>query len=85
MLGKISMLAFAAILGFQPLEAIDIEAVPPDLVTPKATAGDPAPGKRVIQVGEGYEGTQVHHLIYFPKDWVKGRKYPVIVEYAGNR
>ncbi len=85
MIGKISMLAIALILGLQPLEAIDIEAVSPDLVTPKATAGDPAPGKRVIQVGEGYEGTQVHHLIYFPKDWVKGRKYPVIVEYAGNR
>lgn len=72
-------------LGLQGLWAVDLAAVPPDLVTPPATAGEPAPGKRVIQVGEGYEGSKVHHLLFLPTDWVKGRKYPVIVEFPGNR
>ena len=27
----------------------------------------------------------MYHLLYLPTDWVKGKKYPVIVEYAGNK
>ena len=59
--------------------------VKPDLTTPPATAHAPAPGKRVRQVNKNYVTTQVHHLLYLPTDWVKGKKYPVIVEYAGNQ
>jgi hypothetical protein len=65
--------------------AIGLENIPPDLVTPTAKAGDPAPGKRVVLVSEKYEETGVHHLLYLPVDWVKEKKYPVIVEYPGNR
>lgn len=62
----------------------DIKTVPPDLMTPKMVEGEPAPGKRVRQVAAEYKGTQVHHALYLPTDWKPGRKYPVLVEYAGN-
>lgn len=62
-----------------------IESVLPDLVTPTATDHAPAPGKRVRQVNKDYAGTGVYHLLYLPTDWKKGKKYPVIVEYAGNK
>ena len=40
--------------------------------------GLPAPGKRVRQVLPEYKGTDVHHALYLPTDWVKEKKYPVI-------
>ena len=63
---------------------LDIETVPQDLITPPATNGAPAPGKRVKQVNREYAGSDVHHLLYLPTDWKGEKKYPVIVEYAGN-
>ncbi len=62
----------------------DISSARPDLETPAMTEGPPAPGKRVRQVAPEYAGTQVYHTLYLPTDWVAGRKYPVLVEYAGN-
>ena len=57
----------------------------PDLTVPEVTEGAPAPGKRVRQVNVSYHGTEVHHLLYLPTDWQAGKRYPVIVEYAGNK
>ena len=65
--------------------AMDIESVRPDLTTPSVTNGSPAPGKRVRQFNQKYEGTKVYHALYLPTDWAKKKKYPVIVEYAGNK
>ena len=62
----------------------DLSSVKPDLALPPVSAGDPAPGKRVRQTNPDYQATDVHHLLYLPRDWVRGRRYPVIVEYAGN-
>lgn len=62
-----------------------VEESPRDLVVPAAEKAMPAPGKRVRQFLKGYEGTDVYHLLYLPTDWTEGKKYPVIVEYAGNR
>ncbi len=62
----------------------DIRSVPADLVVPETTEGEPAAGKRVRQCGSGYAGTEVHHTIYLPINWRPGRRYPIIVEYAGN-
>ena len=45
----------------------------------------PAPGKRVRQVAPEYEGTEVYHTLYLPTDWQKGKRYPVLVEYTGNK
>lgn len=62
----------------------DISAVPTDLVIPPLGEGEPAAGKRVRQIAPEYTGTEVYHVLYLPTDWERGRRYPVIVEYAGN-
>jgi hypothetical protein len=67
------------------LDAEYMETLLPDLTTPSATNGTPAPGKRVRQFNQEYTGSKVYHALYLPTDWVKGKKYPVIVEYAGNK
>ena len=62
----------------------DLSSVPTDLVVPDARAVAPAPGVRSVQATTGWEGTAVHHTLYLPTDWVPGKKFPVLVEYAGN-
>jgi len=62
----------------------DIRGIPADLATPAVTAAAPGPGLRVRQSLPEYEGTDVHHALYLPVDWRPRRRYPVIVEYAGN-
>ena len=56
-----------------------------DLITPRMTEDLPGPGKRVRQVAPQYEGTDVYHSLYLPQDWKENKKYPVLVEYTGNR
>ena len=56
-----------------------------DLITPAMTAGDPTPGKRVRQVAPEYKGTKVYHTLYLPTNWQKAKRYPVLVEYTGNK
>lgn len=56
----------------------------------KVTKGDPASGKRVSVTAPDYSGTKVHHTLYLPSNWKPnweetGTKYPLIVEYSGNR
>lgn len=63
---------------------VDLAEWVPELEVPSITTGEPGPGKRVVQVDSKYHDTQVHHLLYLPRDWRPGEKYPVIVEYAGN-
>ena len=56
-----------------------------DLTSPLMTRDAPSPGKRVRMVAPEYEGTGVHHSLYLPTDWEPGNKYPVLVEFTGNR
>ena len=56
-----------------------------DLVTPKMTEGHPAAGKCVRQVSPEYRQSKVYHSLYLPTDWVKGKTFPVLVEYTGNK
>ena len=56
-----------------------------DLVTPPMTYGAPAAGKRVWQQAPEYRGTDVYHSLYLPQKWTPGEKYPVLVEYTGNK
>lgn len=65
--------------------ARDIDSLLPDLRTPAITDGKPAPGKRAQQFLKEYEGTGVFHALYLPTDWQPGRKFPVIVEFTGNK
>jgi hypothetical protein len=66
------------------LVAEDLGNIKPDLTTPSVIDGTPAPGLRVRQFNKEYIGSNVYHTLYLPTDWEKGKKYPVIVEYAGN-
>jgi hypothetical protein len=61
-------------------EMPDISSVPPDLVVPPLAEGAPGPGKRV-RVGDP---AGVYHVLYLPQDWDPARRWPVLVEYAGN-
>jgi hypothetical protein len=61
-----------------------------DLPLPPLSEGPPAAGRRVAVTPASYAGTQVHHLLTLPDDWTpdwkaRGRSWPVIVEYTGNR
>ncbi len=62
----------------------DISTVKPDLVVPALLGEKPGAGRRVKQVLPQYEGTEVYHVLYLPRDWRPGQRYPVLVEYAGN-
>ena len=77
----------AAFLWFSPfcLSNDSKTSLISDLITPAMTAGDPAPGKRVRQVAPEYKGTKVYHTLYLPTDWQKVKRYPVLVEYTGNK
>ena len=56
-----------------------------DLVSPKMTEGQPAAGKRVRQVSPEYRESKVYHSLFLPTTWVKGKTFPVLVEYTGNK
>jgi hypothetical protein len=62
----------------------DLHSVPEDLIVPGVAEGAPAAGKRVSLSAPGFEGTAAHHTLYLPTDWVPGKKFPVLFEYAGN-
>ncbi len=62
----------------------DIRSVPADLVTPEMIDAAPAAGRRVRHTLHEYDGTSVHHALYLPSNWNSDRRFPVIVEYAGN-
>ena len=65
-------------------ELPDIRSAAPDLSVPPVTAEAPAAGRRVRLTLPAYAGTDVHHALYLPADWRADRRFPVIVEYAGN-
>ncbi|MGY8690995.1 MAG: hypothetical protein ACKVHP_25055, partial [Verrucomicrobiales bacterium] len=71
-------------LAFNALAAPDIASVPPDLVIPPLSDGPPTPGKRVKQAHPTKEETEVYHTLYLPTDWAPQKRFPVIVEFAGN-
>ena len=54
--------------------------MPADLVVPPLAEGPVAAGKRVRVGAEG----EVYHVLYLPTDWESGRRWPVLVEFAGN-
>jgi len=62
----------------------DISTIAPDLVIPPITSGEPAPGKRVFYRLPGDAATVPEMVLYLPRDWTPEKRFPVIVEYAGN-
>ena len=63
-------------------EAPDIRSIKPDLVIPKLKSGKPKGGKRFKETIPEYENSEVYHITYLPTDWVNGKLYPLIIEYA---
>lgn len=78
------LLSLTVALPLAKPDAPDIRTVKPDLTVPKLESGKAAPGSRVRETLPGYEKTKVYHVTYLPIDWQAGKRYPVIVEYAGN-
>jgi hypothetical protein len=59
----------------------DISTVPSDLGIPELSDGPPSAGKRVrIELFEGNPPV----ILYLPTDWAPDKKFPVIIELAGN-
>jgi hypothetical protein len=54
------------------------------LFQPILTEELPAPGKRVKQVNNNYNGTDIYHTLYLPTDYQSEKKYPIIIEYTGS-
>ncbi len=71
-------------LQAQAEELPDIRTVTPDLTVPAMTTGAPAAGRRAKMTLAAYRGSAVYHALYLPVDWQAGKRFPVIVEYAGN-
>jgi hypothetical protein len=65
-------------------ELPDLRTVAPDLTVPVMTTNIPAAGRRVRMTLASYRGTEVYHALYLPTDWQEGKRFPVIIEYAGN-
>ncbi len=64
--------------------ALDLRSVPADLTVPGLSEGTPAAGERVKETHPDWRTTGVYHVLYLPTDWKPGRRFPVIVELAGN-
>ena len=62
----------------------DLSTVPVNLVVPQVTPQAPAAGVRVKQTTVGWGETDVYHVLYLPRNWKPNRKFPIIVEFAGN-
>lgn len=62
----------------------DISTIAPDLVIPPVTSEAPAAGKRVFYRLPEDPDSVPHMVLYLPTDWTPGKRYPILVEYAGN-
>ena len=85
MIRGITLTLLAILASALRLSAMDLKKVVPDLTTPSVTTDGPAPGRRVKMVLPKHGGSDIYHALYLPTDWKKGEKYPVIIEYSGNK
>lgn len=76
----LTQLTVAALAGTYP----DISTVPADLTVPPMETGPPRAGARVTVTPPEYKDTAVHHVLYLPVNWQPGKRFAVLVEYAGN-
>ncbi len=65
------------------LAAPDFRGTPPDLILPLLVEEKFGPGTRT-KARNPSDPKDLYHVLYLPSDWKPGKKYPVIVEYAGN-
>ncbi|MDZ8117637.1 hypothetical protein [Pontiella agarivorans] len=55
------------------------------LEVPAMVNAPPAPGLRVKHQLKVFREKEAYHALYLPPGWTPGKRYPVIVEYSGNR
>lgn len=80
-----SIHAGCRLLWPQDLEVAAVNAIEPDLEVPGMIPDKPAPGRRVRQTTPGFPSDGVYHALYLPPGWEPGARFPVIIEYPGNR
>jgi hypothetical protein len=81
----VSLITAIIVLINASLPAAAEEGIVTDLTVPAVTNETPAPGARVRQFNKDYVRSKVYHTLYIPTDWKPNKRYPVIVEYAGNK
>lgn len=52
---------------------------------PVVTDGEASAGIKIRETLPEYASTDVHHLLYLPENYTKGKSFPVIVELTGNK
>ena len=62
--------------------AANLWDVTPDVVIPSLTRLPPGPGRRCVMQIEGEPAA--YHTVYFPTDWNKNRRWPILAEWTGN-
>ena len=77
----VAALLTCACISLHAEPAPDISTVPADLRVPELSDGPPGAGKRVRL--ELFEDTPPA-ILYLPVDWTSEKKFPVIIELAGN-
>lgn len=82
--GRILLAAILFVGAIHRARCENLNDLPADLAVPEPVRGEPAAGKRVAAVTNGWEQTDVRHTLYLPRDWRPGTSHPVIVEYPGN-
>lgn len=65
-------------------ESPNINALTPEIVVPKVATQEAGAGLRVQATTTGWNGMEVHHLLYLPDNWTANQKMPVLVEFPGN-
>lgn len=70
--------------GDAPIKQPDLTAAN-RLTVPQMVVAVPSAGKRVRHQLPSFEGTEIYHSLYLPTDWQPNKRFPIIIEYAGNR
>ena len=81
---KLPLLILLIKLSYNTPLSAKVSQIDSDLLSPSVITDRPGPGKRVKMILPVYKGTDLYHTLYLPTDWNQNKKYPVIVEYAGN-
>ena len=74
----------AGLIGQEVMEdAPDIRSVESDLTVPACVEGIPGAGRRVRQRLDP-SVRDVYHVLYLPRNFDASKRYPLVVEFAGN-
>jgi hypothetical protein len=81
----VGLLFLAWMVDTARAESPDVATVEPDLIVPTCLEAEPSAGKRVFCRFSDSKSPDVYHCLYLPVDWKPETKYPILVEWGGNR